>query len=608
MASITVDSQQGEHQQQQQPLQPIISQPGRERSPLRLGSLSFQQDLSQLAPSNIFASPTSPVGPPTPSGILLNKQKFDLPLDAPAQPPSLADPSPALSSYSPAPAQLGGASAPDHPSSQEGPNDAAAAVGLGLALAATLSPNTPAGTGATSGLQPQSASLIARVASPDGSASDASGTTSASEAWSSSTAPSSTFGSPAFQAASIKPYGTAVQQPGTAATSSAGGSRSQSPSDSIATLSLNPGSSPSPARHGTVAAIVAGEEGTPRLSRSPSPHCKFAPLPRIDAVERPASRRTSSAANTQRPRSDSQPVEPFALDMEDSLVSPAPIHPNASLGLLVNSNMTPGTTVVGATISRRSSASTSTGRSRSPSPSFRSQQRPPSAQSSSRSHSPPHLSRHASTDAMHLHHIDGQGRRSNSRERGAPIRRDSSNASGRASPGPPTGAAALALSPSSNASDGAASPSMSGSVASLDGSALPPVIGARKTSFVEPAFISGRCRPSTIRKRSKSREGGSGDVFEVDPDADLEQVVVDEEEEDEEEEDDEEDEDEDENESEGGGEYSDEEDRGRDKLSGDEDEEDEEDPNFDDSRKTSKGAAVEVVHWHKDEPTEELST
>lgn len=243
---------------------------------------------------------------------------------------------------------------------------------------------------------------------------------------------------------------------------------------------------------------------------------------------------------------------------------------------------------------RRSSGSIS-GRSASPSP----QRRPSSAQSSSRSHSPPMISRHASQDALHLHRIPVRpipGSSSHERDRSNErIERDGSPTF-TIGPGPSgsgsrvqsrdrdelvTALRNLTIPPSSPASpDGAEPPQQ-----------------RRPMSFVEPdRGIVGRCKPvPSIRIRSREVvDGVERDVIEVgvlsESDEELDQV----------EEEDEEAEESDEHEESG----EEEEDEGEPKTQEDLDEEqnDEEEEEEAPNSKTAMGAGVEVVHWHKEEP------
>lgn len=303
----------------------------------------------------------------------------------------------------------------------------------------------------------------------------------------------------------------------------------------------------------------------------------------------------------------------FALELSDSLVAPSPIHPtNASLGLIAGASALGGPGFR----SRRSSGSAASGRSASPSPSRR------SSSTHSRPHSPPLLSRHGSTDALHLHYIDVAGPRSpnpsSSRERegveslsrAASLHRSeaSAPASGRASLAPSSLVAGLGIEAgalASIASPPAASalaataraPPASTAIAPFaaqDGAAPPAVAAAptaRRTVFAEPppverAPIVGRCRSPTTRLRSRSIEGGvEQDVFEVEATSGEDEALDEEEEEEEEEEDSDEDEPEDED------------DEREDAEENAEEADEPEDLAAEQERKTARGAAVEVVHW-----------
>ncbi|KAI5479569.1 hypothetical protein MNV49_003306 [Pseudohyphozyma bogoriensis] len=401
----------------------------------------------------------------------------------------------------------------------------------------------------------------ARVASPDGGASEASAATSSASdgGWSNSTAPSSTVGSP-----EVKPV------PNTTAAAS----RPLSPTESLATLSLGNTEPPTPVPDANAQVVP----GAVRVSRSPSPHCHFAPLPKVDG-DRPGTRRNSVAQGQGAVRKMSSgsdtPDEPFALELDEGNLPP-----NALASTLLNIAARPQTRSRGSSFSR----------SASPSPT----RRPGSAQSSSRSHSPPPMSRHGSQDALHLHYIQGSrsANRSTSRDRSGERERErefDSNAVGRG-----RDPHALRDDFSTGGSSGRASPfEGTGEQPARDGASPVP----RKTAFVEPTVdrgIGGKCRPF-VRSRSRVMEDGvEREVVEVDPaeseESGSELDEVEEVDEDEEEEDvDEEDEDDEEEE----------EDNEEDADEGN-DEEEEEEPSI--PSKTTLGAGVEVIHWHKDSP------
>ncbi|KAK4705715.1 hypothetical protein P7C70_g487, partial [Phenoliferia sp. Uapishka_3] len=537
----------------------IISRPSpRGLSPLRM--LSFHEPSDNVCTP--ITSPTSPA-PPTPSGILINR--FE----------SLSTTRPE-SSFFALGAAGGGTTTTDVAAGSPSP-------GFGFALVGGWNGASPHAAVPLAGMSIGGA--LARVASPDSSSASDASTDGWTRSATGSSAPSSAVGSPAVKATGIEP-------------------RSQSPSGSIATLTLL--TAPSSPVLGPTAA-----DGTPRmLSRSPSPHCKFAPLPKIDDVERPGTRRNSTVNGTAPSMRASKisngsdtPDEQFALDLDDSSSNPISMtSANASLRLVAGSSVG----FIGEVPSRRSSGSIS-GRSTSPSP------RRTGSTASSRTHSPI-LSRHSSTDALHLHYVAAPPRstRSSSRERD----RAASVTGGEATRARDLWREEI-KSPSSTPVSGRASPNIAGSEAAFNGLAVDSIPssgssspfflpstnatlssevgGSRRTVFAEPpvgdrnSVIGGRSRPSTLRVRSHSTEGGvERDVFEVDATSgahsDLDELEEHENEDGEGDEDDSEDEDADGNDRDGEG------------NEDDDDDDIEEDAEQD--RKTARGAAVEVVHWH----------
>lgn len=192
---------------------------------------------------------------------------------------------------------------------------------------------------------------------------------------------------------------------------------------------------------------------TPRRdsSRSPgSPHCHFAPLPRVEGQDRPSTRRNSSAAQQQQSLGGalsgrSKPFshhtsgsslngsngsigthgngeltlilpsdnldEPFAIDLDDERLGKALRGLSLQRG---NSSSLGGNSpaLTGSPRQTRSRQGGASSRSASPSPSRQPQgiphhpQRASSSNPGSRTHSPA-MSRRASSDAMNLHYIEG---------------------------------------------------------------------------------------------------------------------------------------------------------------------------------------------------------
>ncbi|KAG0666648.1 hypothetical protein C6P46_004314 [Rhodotorula mucilaginosa] len=292
-----------------------------------------------------------------------------------------------------------------------------------------------------------SAALL-RVASPDGSASE-SGASEIGQPTAPSTAPTSAAGSP-VPAHSVGGVGTA-QKP------------------NLSTLFMGePSTDAAPGKTPTTPVDPSQPGPVRRVSSPPSPHCHFAPLPRVD-TERPLPRRESSTANRVKPfvpkvlpkgpeRTDSilatgstattnapQASSADASRDEGGLPSPqrlwhagdSSIPSAAALSQRLSSSLTfvdapslsPNPSSTGATgtaspgsrpTSRRSSSSR---RSRSPSPHYYNQNRDRYRNVSATSTSTaaaatgagsevrtqsPNLSRHASTDALSLHYIEQQ--------------------------------------------------------------------------------------------------------------------------------------------------------------------------------------------------------
>ncbi|BGP38104.1 hypothetical protein JCM10450v2_002035 [Rhodotorula kratochvilovae] len=407
-----------------------------------------------------------------------------------------------------------------------------------------------------------------------------------------------------------------------------------------------------------------------RANSPPSPHCHFAPLPKPDA-DRPGTRRNSFANR----------VKPYipprsALERGDSLASPgaddddqphSPLggsyHPGDSsipsasaLSQRLSSSLTfadarsspsSGQHALGSAspsrpTSRRSSSSR---RSRSPSPPGGARFRPTAAQAAaaaaaagaSRSHSP-NLSRHASTDALSLHYIEGDAADAR-RERHA-VSRTSSRAGSERGGGVGVewqvggggeegafGGGAGSRRPSADRGHSLSRAGGAGSSAAASGfvdkdkeADLHRLVDkAQHGNADAERAVSPALAAQALRERSASRgaegEGGRAtvlkrtaneEVVEVGPgeekveNEELEEVLEEEEEED--------DDDEDGDDDEGGGDDEEDDDddeegeRSRDQEE-DTDEEEEVEPH--EERKTSKGAAVEVVRWHRPERDQE---
>ncbi|GAA6001082.1 hypothetical protein JCM10207_007404 [Rhodosporidiobolus poonsookiae] len=406
----------------------------------------------------------------------------------------------------------------------------------------------------------------------------------------------------------------------------------------------------------------------------PSPHCHFAPLPKVDNDARPGTRR-NSFANRVKPyrgqpeRSDSL-MSSLSVDTDDdghrSPPYPSPggdssIPTPSALSQRLSSSLTfaapPASTSQSPSrpASRRSSSSR---RSRSPSPPGLHGQRstsrtghghggiyPHGHGASSRSHSP-NLSRHASTDALSLHYIEAGAERDGAEHRrgaGAILSRTSSRAGSERDGGVGAGGA---VSPGGGGDEGGAPMHRRTSVdRSADRSASGAGVGfvdrdkeadlhrlqekAAHGNVDAERAVSPALKAQAARERSLSRgaapseegearqgrsevvqvglDGGKDDELEeVEEEPELEEVE--EEEEGEGEGSAEEgsvegengtDEEEDEEEEEEGDE--------RERSREDEDEEEEEDEMEDlahEARATSKGAAVEVVRWHRPERDE----
>ncbi|GAA6048919.1 hypothetical protein JCM3770_007119 [Rhodotorula araucariae] len=427
-----------------------------------------------------------------------------------------------------------------------------------------------------------------------------------------------------------------------------------------------------------------------RASSPPSPHCHFAPLPKPDA-DRPGTRR-NSFANRVKPyvpprvapdRADSM-IAP-GVDDDDTLHSPlggayspgdSSIPSASALSQRLSSSLTfadtrapssstphaLGSASPSRPTSRRSSSSR---RSRSPSPPGGVRFRPSAAAAvaaaagaaaaASRSHSP-NLSRHASTDALSLHYIEGDA--AAARERLAASRTSSRAGSergvewqiGAADEGPH---AAGGLGSRRASADRGHSHSLSRAGSSGVGVGVGVGAGVGASAFVDKdkeadlhrlvekaahgnvdaeRAVSPALAAQAKRERSSSRGASAGageeaggratvvlkrkgdneEVVEVGPgeekadnEGELEEVLEEEEEEDDADDDDDEEEEEDD---EGGDDDDDDTDgedegeRGRDQ---DEDEDDDEEEELHEERKTSKGAAVEVVRWHRPERDQE---
>ncbi|GJN88417.1 hypothetical protein Rhopal_001383-T1 [Rhodotorula paludigena] len=495
-----------------------------------------------------------------------------------------------------------------------------------------------------------------RVASPDGSASESG--FSSDGGGPASTAPSSAGSPPAH----AKP--------------------------SLSTLLT--GGATTPAAAVAVAGDAGDDSALKRAASPPSPHCHFAPLPKVES-DRPGTRRNSFANRVKpyvpRPveRTDTAGSAAVADDDDSHPQSPPGIYspgdssiPSASaLSQRLSSSLTfaertrpsagaqhPSQQHLGSSsspsrpTSRRSSSSR---RSRSPSPPGGLRYRSPTGHGhASRSHSP-NLSRHASTDALSLHYIEGEQRTAHSLSRtssragserggggpavewqiggGAPAdERQGGGAGGhgsRRASADRAGSHSLSRAASASTAGTGAGTSASGAFVDRDKEAdvhrlqdkaahgnvdaeraVSPALAAqakRERSGSRGADGAGGAegRPHVLK-----RKGSSEEVVEVRPgeekDAqdggELEEVAEEPEEEEEAEngDDDEDDDDDNERDDEDDDEDDDEEedeeaDRSRDQ---DDDDEDEEVPH-DDERKTSKGAAVEVVRWHRPERDQE---
>ncbi|KDE08030.1 hypothetical protein MVLG_01731 [Microbotryum lychnidis-dioicae p1A1 Lamole] len=346
--------------------------------------------------------------------------------------------------------------------------------------------------------------------------------------------------------------------------------------------------------------------------RSSSPHCHFAPLPKVGDQDRPLARRNSSvqAANRVKPfvskdvatPSSDTPDEPFHLEMGEQLGS-------ALRNLSLQGRNSP------ALGRRRASRSSSAPRSTSPSPSRR--------PGMSRGSTSPAMSRQTSSDAINVHYIQGSklpgsaspvsggpsisasrdrnesGSRERERERHesererelqiemARIKEREAWKEEREAAAKATGAASPVT-----AGPGTTTPLMEQGERAL-GLNLNP---SKRPIFIEPT-VAARVKP--IRKNSHE------EVVEIEPgqeanaNDELEEVA---EEDEEVAEDDDEEAHSDENDDDEDGDDDDEDDDGGDgtKEDEDEDEEDEEEHETE-VRATARGAAVEVVHWHRPE-------
>ena len=149
----------------------------------------------------------------------------------------------------------------------------------------------PVGGGGTS-------AALLRVASPDGSASE-SGASEVGQPTAPSTAPTSAAGSP-VPAHSVGGVGTA-QKP------------------NLSTLFMGePSTDAAPGKTPTTPVDPSQPGPVRRVSSPPSPHCHFAPLPRVD-TERPLPRRESSTANRVKPFVPK--VLPKGLERTDSILA-----------------------------------------------------------------------------------------------------------------------------------------------------------------------------------------------------------------------------------------------------------------------------------------------
>ncbi|GAA5877524.1 hypothetical protein JCM8547_000179 [Rhodosporidiobolus lusitaniae] len=601
------------------PLPPIIKRSTSPASPVPLKSPQFQSPPSPLTPSSHFTLPTGGQGmagggayfspqphSPNPSGILLNKGEGVLPKHS----------------------------------------DTAALHGR-ISPGILHSPTSTTTGEHTHGLG------VLRVSSPDASTSE-SGLSSGEYP---STAPSSAVGSP--------------------------------PPDKPSLSTLAPSG-------------TTGSE-TARAQSPPSPHCHFAPLPKVDNDQRPGTRRSSFTSNRVKPyrgqpeRSDSMVSQASsAVDTEeDGHLSPSlfpPQHhqygdssvPSASaLSQRLSSSLTfaaPPASHSSHSPSRPTSRrSSSSRRSRSPSPPpgvSRSSSRGghyhgstavtslPHAHPASRSHSP-NLSRHASTDALSLHYIEAD----RDSRGGAALSRTSSKAGserdgGLSRGGDEEGGLQFASSSVGGGAFGRRLPSVERSRSNSNSPAFPSSSslyhgpsgsseihtgrdGARDRDkeadlhrlekkaaegnvdaerAVSPALkaLAGKRERSVSRgegelgkgrregeevvmvapgEEKSAREEGGGELEEV------QEEPEEEEEEDLREEEDEEEDEEDEEDEDGSAEEDEEEEEGEREEENEEDgggTDEEEEEKAHEERKTSKGAAVEVVRWHRserDEPT-----
>ncbi|SCV69111.1 BQ2448_2131 [Microbotryum intermedium] len=422
---------------------------------------------------------------------------------------------------------------------------------------------------------------IARVNSPDGTASDVSA---------GAFSDSNTVTSPS----------SAVSSPGLKPVANLGAAGSVSPLIS---------DSPSGAAGGASHALTDIQRENGR--RSSSPHCHFAPLPKVGDQDRSLARRNSSVQAAGRvkpfvskdvatPSSDT-PDELFQLEMGEQLGS-------ALRNLSLQGRHSP------ALGRRRASRSSSAPRSTSPSPS----RRPGLSHGSSS----PAMSRQTSSDAINVHYIEGSklpgnvspvsggpsgsasrdrnesGSRERERERHESERErelqiEMARIKEREAWKEEREAAARATGAASSVSAGAGSttPLMEQGERTL-GLNLNP---SKKPIFVEPT-AAARVKP--IRKNSHE------EVVEIEPgqEANANDELEEVEEEDEEvAEDDEEEAPSDENDD--NEDYEDDEgdDDDDDDPKDDEDEDEDDDEHETEVRATARGAAVEVVHWHRPE-------
>ncbi|KAK4053116.1 SCF ubiquitin ligase complex subunit cdc4 [Microbotryomycetes sp. JL201] len=398
---------------------------------------------------------------------------------------------------------------------------------------------------------------------------------------------------------------------GAPSTADASGTTSPSPH-----LAQSPGANTASS---TFAGAVSAIDESQKSSKASSPHCHFAPLPKVDQDHRPSTRRNSSVSGQNR-------VKPFVAHATNTTTVAADTNDaystrldgehlgRALQGLSLQPSPRPGR-------SRHGSEQPSADRSSSPSPSRRNlyaadrQMAPPSTGSghSSRNHSPA-MSRRASTDAMSLHYIEGSGISKGIKEPHTQlpprlIRRESSTSRERERQMFENRERELEFErqrmrehKSEESRDRQASGGGGGGVGlgstSLSRTASPigqdaaPQVGTRKPMFVEPS-AEERTKPP---KRPTNEE-----IVEIEPGEEnnkqdeLEEVAE-----------------EDEDDEDGNG-------NGTNEEEGDDDEDDDGDDNDEDNeddaeeqeaaaeRATSRGAAVEVVHWHKDEEDDHQS-